>query len=253
MNEAALFVTTVSLGVLVAVALIFCLRAVTRRDFVPLAAIVGGGVLTSLSETLWDTLYHLTFGVDDQWTLYVAFGIRLPYWATLGHIWYYGALAYLFSWLARERGRMGMLLFAALLWVVAEAGDFLANAVHLAGYGVYHPTMINGSPVWTALPNVAVTVIAGVVIFHLRNRRLRPNLFAFCLVSPMSFGAVWFGATLPAAFALNLDHPSKVWLWLAVLFSTFNCLFAITVAVRTIPARNAPAAQDTHAHQSRQN
>ena len=101
--------------------------------------------------------------------------------------------------------------------------------INLGTYEYYgpHPFRIDSFPVWIAVANAVVGIVAGVVAARLRPLLPGTQAWAYLGLIPVCMTAIQFGTGFLALDVINTPHPS---IWLLYLSAIASMALAATVA-----------------------
>jgi hypothetical protein len=186
-------------------------RVIRHRDVLALTLILSGAISCVACEVVLDLVGMVWYPTDTGPFAFTMFGRSLPLWVVFGYGWYYGAASYL---LYRGLTR-GWKLGKVMWFVAAEAvldWAMESTLIPLGLYRYYGPQPFNfyGFPFWWMIPNAAVSVIGGVLVYLARPYLQGWRMLAALAIVPAADAAVYFGANWPTFSTLNTDVPAVI-------------------------------------------
>jgi hypothetical protein len=216
----------------VIVALLFVAVAsvrMSRRLQTPAPVILlVGSLLAGFIEPMYCLTMHLWYYRVGQWGMYSAMDVTQPVWSWLSYGAFYGGLALLVWWKVEHGAtRTSIARLGGVLLLVGIATELLC--INLGTYEYYgqHPFRIGSFPVWIAVANAVVGIVAGVVAARLRPLLPGAQAWAYLALIPVSMTAIQFGTGFLALDVINTPDPP---IWLLYLSAIASMALAATVA-----------------------
>jgi hypothetical protein len=214
-----------------------------RGSAAPLV-LLGGSLLAGFIETLYCLAFHLWYYVPGQWAIYTTMDRSLPIWAWLSYCPFYGGLA-LWTWNQVDKGATRRQLFQ-LFGVLVLIG--ILTEIVCIGVGTYeyygpHPFRVLNFPIWIAVANASIGIVAGVLAARLHPLLRGRQALALVALVPAVMTMVQFGTGFLALDVINAENPPT---WLMYLAATASMALAVTVAwlaLRLVPATRPTEAQ----------
>jgi len=121
---------------------------------------------------------------------------------------------------------------------VAPPADQQIVCITLGTYEYYgpHPFRVLSFPMWIAVANAVIGIVAGVVAARLRPLLPGRQALAYVALVPATMTMIQFGTGFLALDAINTPHPAS---WLLYLCATASMALAATVAfvaLKLVPA-----------------
>jgi len=227
----------VSVGAITA-ALIYAYR---HRDSLPLFCIVGGAFAMVANEPILDHLLLVWYPANSPWVIAHFFEIGMPAYLLFGYPWYVGLGAFVVH-KAIERGVSTRTLWRA--YAVVAVLDFIievpstAAGVHIY-YGVQPNFYKHGLAVSIPFLMSAVTMIAGIALYHILQRTTgwRARL-ATVVVVPSTAAGTLVATQWPVMTAQNSNGITLV-VWATAVVSIGISLAATWFAFSTVPTTDS--------------
>lgn len=110
--------------------------------------------------------------------------------------------------------------------------------ITLGTYEYYgpHPFRVLSYPMWIAMANAVIGIVAGVVAARLRPLLPGAQAWAYVALVPATMAMIQFGTGFLALDAINTPNPAS---WLLYLCATVSMVLAATVAfvaLKLVPA-----------------
>jgi hypothetical protein len=230
----------------VIVALLFVAVAavrMSRRLQTPAPAILlAGSLLAGFIEPMYCLTMHLWYYRVGQWGMYSAMDVTQPVWSWLSYGAFYGGLALLVWWKVEHGAtRTSIARLGGVLLLVGIATELLC--INLGTYEYYgqHPFRIGSFPVWIAVANAVVGIVAGVVAARLRPLLPGAQAWAYLALIPVSMTAIQFGTGFLALDVINTPDPPIWLLYLSAIASMALAATVAFVALKLVP-KHQPAA-----------
>jgi hypothetical protein len=226
--------------VVVAVAAV---RLGRRLDSWAPVAMVAGSLLSGFIEPIYCITMHLWYYRPGQWTMITAFGNSQPVWSWLSYCAFYGGLS-LLVWWRIEKGatRSDLLRLGGILLLIGAATEIVC--IKLGTYEYYgpHPFRVAEFPLWIAVANASVGMVAGIVAQRLRPLLPGPQVIAYLALVPGCMTMIQFGTGFVTLDAINTPNPP---MWLLYVLSVISMALSCALswcALRLVPTtRERPA------------
>jgi hypothetical protein len=233
---------TIWLAIPLAVVLGIAVRHIATGKGPLLLFCVLGGAIASAYEAIVNVLGTMIYAEDGIWTAYSTFDRKIP--TLMAYAWFMGGQAYLcYRLLARGITRWGLFKLRAAFCLVDPV---IETPGLLAGAYVYYgnqPLDFWGFPVWYAWANSLVPVVAGALIYKLRDHYGTGwrQLGVIPLV-PMVNGIAYAAVRWPLWSVLNTSLGYPATYLAACLTLTLSCyvLWIVSTAVATDRKSHAP-------------
>jgi hypothetical protein len=206
--------------------------------------LLAGSLLAGFIEPMYCLTMHLWYYRVGQWGMYSAMDVTQPIWSWLSYGAFYGGLAVLVWWKVEQGAtRASIARLGGVLVLVGIATELLC--INLGTYTYYgsHPFRVGSFPLWIAVANAVVGIVAGVVAARLRPLLAGAKAWAYLALIPASMTAVQFGTGFLALDVINTPDPST---WLLYLSATASMALAATVgfvALQLVPKEQPAAAR----------
>ena len=233
----------IGIGIPLVLCVLVALRRVARnRDPLFLYCLIGG-LLAASFEPVVDVLglvYMKERGALGTFTL---MGRTMPLYICFVYTWYVGGIGYI-AYRLFERGVTRRQLFAiwAIVFGVDIALELPGILVHTYLYYGKQPWSVGGYPLWWGFVNPVMPMTAGAILYkikpHLANWALP---FAVIATIPMADGIANAAAAWPMWAALNQNHASYLWTYLASFVTLGLSLFCVWII--SLVAAREPAAE----------
>jgi hypothetical protein len=239
---------TAWLGLPLTVVLVIAVRQMLRGRGPLLLYCVLGGALSCIFEAIVNLLGGMIYAEDGIWTAYSTFGRQIPWLIPLAYSWFMGGQAY-YCYRRFERGISRRDVFR--MWAVFCVIDAVIETPGLlAGVYTYYgeqPWNFWGFPFWYAWANSLTPVVAGAVIFKLREYHTGWKQLSVIILIPMAEGLSYAATCWPVWSTLNthLGYRATYPASLLNLALTLYLLWMVTVAVSPRPASDRQAALHT--------
>jgi hypothetical protein len=227
----------IPLGICLAIAI----RQIVRGKGPVLLYCIAGGALAALFEPIVDVLGLAYMKEQGATGTFTVLDRTMPLYICFVYPWYVGGLGYL-AYRVFQRGITMRALFAlwAIVGVVDIALELPGIVLHTYVYYGKQPFNLGGFPLWWAFVNPVMPMIAGALILKLRPHLIGWRQLAIVLCIPIADGVANAAAGWPMWVALNQDHASYVWTYLAALVTLGLSLFCVWV-IGLVVARPAEA------------
>jgi hypothetical protein len=230
MPQAAQFVATLSMGVLVAGFTVYAIREIARRRSFTLALLLVGGALSYFNEPIDDVLGLVWHPVVGQWTVLDTFS-RVPLWGLGIYIVFFGGMPYLIlQSLLRGMTRRQLWGWVGVLAIVDIAVELPILASGIYTYYGDAPMQIGGFPVYWIVIN-AVGPLALAVLLLAAGDTFTGWRAVYLVLLPMvcdAAGSVAVG--WPIFSALNAQASAPVH-WLAAALTMTIGLAALDLLI----------------------
>lgn len=220
------------------VALVIALRHIAQGRGPLLLFCILGGALACSFEPIVDVLgqvYLKELGAHGTFTI---LGRTMPLYICFVYPWYVGGMGYL-AYRLFDQGVTAKNLFQ--LWALDAVVDvFLELPGIIAKTYLYYghqPLKVFGFPLWWAMVNPVMPMLAGALLFFVIPRLgTSPGwrLLAIVPLIPMADGIANAAAGWPMWIALNIPDQSYLWTYLgcaATLTLSLYCVWIIGLAV----------------------
>jgi hypothetical protein len=178
---------------------------------------VAGSLLAGFIEPIYCITMHLWYYRPGQWTMITALGNSQPVWSWLSYGAFYGVL----------------LLVGALTEIVC---------IKLGTYEYYgpHPFRVASFPLWIAVANASVGLVAGIIADRLRPLLPGPQVIAYLALVPGCMTMIQFGTGFLTLDAINTPNP-PMWLLYGLAVVSMALAGALSwCALRLVPATREP-------------
>lgn len=231
-------------AVLLVVALVFGIRLlITRRDPLLLLCLLGGA-FCSLVEPFIGVLGLMYIPQEDASVAFTFFDRGMPWFVVTSYAGYIGGLAYLaYRWFEQGGITPKRVLQIWIVFAVANVA-FETPAVVLDAYSYYGQQPLNpwGFPLWWAFVNPLTSIIAGALLFRLRDPLARHRaLFVVPLLVPLGAGSANGTTAPPMWLTLNDDGLAHVWTWVASGMTLALALLVVWMLGTLLGDRQDPA------------
>lgn len=227
---------TTSLWVICAVFFVMALRSLRKTGSpLPLLILIGGG-LCMFIEPIVDVMGLCWFWRDGQFVLFEAFGRPIPTWMLPTYIFYVGGQA-LYTWQRLEKGETMAGVFK-LYAIYAVINVLLEEPpLHMGLYAYYgaQPFKAVLLPLWWAIPNAAMPIVLGALIYRLRPALTGWKMLLVVPMMPMGDALTNAAVGWPVWTALNSSDDLVVTTIAALMTLGLGLvlMWAIAVAVAT--------------------
>jgi hypothetical protein len=229
---------TIGAGVVVLVGLVLAFRYWRREGTLVGFACIAGAAIASLTETITAANAYVYYPVQGQWTVFTAYGVKIPLFLTLSYIGEVG-LGAMATWRAlKAGGGPGVLL---RIWLVVAVTDivFETVALWLNVFYYYGPQPLNPwrMPLYWGFMDGALGLLPGVLAYLLLRGRTGPvGWLAYLAVFPAALMFVYVGTGWPIWITMHTDLP-MVWIQLAGLLSVVLVYLYVraVAALATLP------------------
>ena len=232
-----------TLAVIVAVLFVAVAAArMSRRLRTPAPVILlAGSLLAGFIEPMYCLTMHLWYYRVGQWSMYSAMDMSQPIWSWLSYGAFYGGLALLVWWRVEQGAtRSSIAKLGGVLVLIGIATEWLC--INLGTYEYYgsHPFRIFSFPIWIAVANAVVGIVAGVVAARLRPLLPGKQAWAYLALIPVSMTAIQFGTGFLALDVINTPNPATWLLYLSAIASMTLAAAVAFVALKLVP-KHQPA------------
>lgn len=205
---------TAGAGLAVLAGLVFAFRCYRREGTVVGFVCLLGGAVASLFEPLTAANAFVYYPVQEQLTLFTAYGVRIPLFLTLAYTAEIG-LGSLALWrLLRAGGGPSAVM---RVWLLVALGDVLLEtpALWLRVFYYYGPQPLNlwGMPLYWAPLDGALGILPAVLLHLLHGPGWRAwHHLVLIALYPTSVAAFYVGAGWPVWTLMNTGAPMP-WIW----------------------------------------
>lgn len=236
--------TAIALGGLV-YAIVMCRKS---RSSLPMMCMIGGG-LTLFLEPLIEAQLHVWWPIHTLPDLFTVWGRSLPISLLPILIWYFGIGALLRLHMLEKHGVNSPLWKVYFIEVgMAYALEPIAIQLNMWHYYGEQGPRFFGYPMWWPMVGGACGCLAGTMLYKLKPYMTGPRELLGAILVPMAVAAVYWGASWPMLFVLNLE-PAPYVIYGASLLSVVQALIVVwlcTIAVGRVPkGMHAPVAATT--------
>ncbi|MGB8404301.1 MAG: hypothetical protein WCE30_09575 [Mycobacterium sp.] len=215
----------------------------SRRLHTPAPLILlAGSLLAGFIEPMYCLTMHLWYYRIGQWTMYSAMNVSQPIWSWLSYGAFYGGLALLVWWRVEQgASRSSITRLGGVLLVVSIATELVC--INLGTYEYYgsHPFRVGAFPVWIAVANAVVGVVAGIVAARLRPLLPGAQAWAYLALIPVAMTAIQFGTGFLALDVINTPDPS-----IGLLYSSAVASMALAGTVAFVALKLVPSGSPTN-------
>ncbi|HEY1968940.1 MAG TPA: hypothetical protein VGH89_13400 [Pseudonocardia sp.] len=202
---------------------------------------VAGSLLAGFIEPIYCITMHLWYYRPGQWTMITALGNSQPVWSWLSYGAFYGGLS-LLVWWRIEKGatRSDLLRLGGLLLLVGALTEIVC--IKLGTYEYYgpHPFRVASFPLWIAVANASVGLVAGIIADRLRPLLPGPQVIAYLALVPGCMTMIQFGTGFLTLDAINTPNP-PMWLLYGLAVVSMALAGALSwCALRLVPATREP-------------
>jgi hypothetical protein len=198
--------------------LVFALVYVVRRALAgePLGLwFLAGGLLAGVLEPMLDNLGLLWFASDNVAIAVETFHRHVPLYVVMGYAFYFGGLSYVaYRAMLAGKGRGWFLAFFASCWLADFALQATGGALGLYEYYGPQAWMVLDVPAWWFTIDAALPVLAGGVVFLLREQLTGWRALLIVPLVPGMYAGINAAAGWPIFSALN-SGPSTIVVWAA--------------------------------------
>ena len=203
-------------------------RTLSGRTGVPLLALAGG-VLASLEEPWIDRLIQLWYPRDAPMVMFTWFGIHQPLYLHLYYPGFVGLGAYV-TYLGLRKYPDGRMLWPAFGGICVMDLVFEGPSTFFGAYYYYgdQPFQLfaDGWPLWVAPVNAAGPLLAGWLMYRLRDTLTGPATAVVALLPPLAYAGVYGATTWPTTTALNSDSSGPI-RWAAACVTMALCVVVV--------------------------
>jgi hypothetical protein len=240
-NPLGQWIMTVGVIIALAIAALASVRMSRRLHTWAPAIMLAGSLLAGFIEPMYCLTMHLWYYRVGQWSMYSSMDMSQPIWSWLSYGAFYGGLALLVWWRVEQGAtRASIAKLGGVLVLIGIATEWLC--INLGTYEYYgsHPFRIFSFPVWIAVANAVVGIVAGVVAARLRPLLPGTQAWAYLALIPVSMTAIQFGTGFLALDVINTPDPS-IWLqYLSAIASMALAAAVAFVALKLVP-KHQPA------------
>lgn len=237
---------TIAFGIAAAISCIYAARiAMLEKSAVPLLVVLGGAVAV-LGEAPVDILGLCYWTEQGQWTLYEAFGRKIPY-ITLGaYTTFFGGIV-LFTLRQFDRGVPARTLYTSFIaWMVME-WCWEPVPIHYGVWSYYgaQPFTFLDFPLWWPPVNTIGAYAAAFLIWKVKNHLSGVSLLA---IVPLVLSGDLMGNALvawPLWVTLNMDYGYAA--TVPAGFLTLALCYLVLKVMVTLVTGNKPAEAGAHA------
>lgn len=213
------------------IALAIAVRQLTKGKGPILLYCLIGGALAATFEPIVDVLGLVFLKEKDALGTFTILGRTMPLYICFVYPWYVGGLGYL-AYKLFDRGITLRLMFQ--LWLLDCVVDFFLETpgllLHTYTYYGKQPLEILGFPLWWGFVNPVMPMLAGALIYRLRPQLTNAwKLLAIIPIIPMADGVANAAAGFPMWIALNQNHSSYLWTYIASLITLGLALYAVWI------------------------
>lgn len=207
-----------------------------QQSWGPIAMLVGS-LLAGFIEPIYCLTMHLWYYRPGQWTMVTALGNSVPIWAWMSYCPFYGGLT-LLVWHRIDQGanRAALAKLAGVLVLIGIATEIACITLGTYEYYGPHPFRVLSFPLWIAVANAVIGIVAGIVAARLRPLLTGTQALAYVALVPATMAMIQFGTGFLALDAINTPSPAS---WLLYLCATVSMGLAATVAfvaLKLVPA-----------------
>jgi hypothetical protein len=231
----------VSNFIALALVMMWVIREARRTGSAVPILIMGGALVASLTECIWDTLGAVWYPQHGHDPLYRMFNISVPLWMLAAYPCYLGGLGnYVYKRLNEGMSQSQFWKFYALAWF---ANFLLEIPVLQMGVYVYHgpqPFMLYGFPLWQAMGNSLMPVVIGATIYVWRDLFAGMRSLLILLVVPMAQVIALGSVGWPTMLVLNSGHGYEVTYPAAIVSFGLSLLVGYMISskvCRSVPDR----------------
>jgi len=250
-NQTGQWIMTVAVIVALLATAVASVRMSRRLHSWGPIAMLAGSLLAGFIEPMYCLTMHLWYYRPGQWTMVSAMGNSQPVWSWLSYGAFYGGLT-LLVWYRVEQGATRSVLakLGGMLILISIATEIVCITLGTYEYYGPHPFRVLSFPIWIAVANAVIGIVAGVVAARLRPLLPGTQAWAYVALIPATMAMIQFGTGFLALDAINTPHPAS---WLLYLSATVSMALAATVAfvaLKLVPA-GALASGPDELHPSR--
>jgi hypothetical protein len=206
-------------------------------DPVPVLCVLGGLVCT-VFEPIVDVLGLCWYPRHGQMKLFETFGRPIPVPVLFGYAWAMGGMTVVALRLIRRHGVEALFRFYPLLLLVTVPFELIANNTHFYVYYGNQPLRLFEWPVWWAPVNMAVPVVAAVLITRLRPYLTGARVALVAALVVFADGGVNAAVAWPVWSALNApDLPTPI-VQLAGVATIALAFLVVWLVTRPVHARD---------------
>ncbi len=239
----------VSNFVVLALVMVWVIRDTRRSGSAIPIFIMGGAVVASLTECIWDTLGAVWYPQHGHVPLYRIFNVSVPLWMLAAYPCYLGGLGnYVYKRLNEGMTQSQFWKFYALAWF---ANFLLEIPVLQMGVYVYHgpqPFMLFGFPLWQAMGNSLMPVVIGTTVYVWRDLFRGAGGLLILLVVPVAQVIALGGIGWPTMLAMNSGHGYEVTYPAAVLSFGLSLLMGYMISSKVCGPATAGVKQSAVQH-----
>lgn len=201
----------VSTYVVLAVVVLIILNEIRKsRSPLPILMLLGG-MLSCLTEPLWDVLGSIWYPQYGHVPMYRLFNMSIPWWVMGGYSLYVGGLGY---WFYRQ---MQKGLTHKKFWIIYAIGwiaNFLVEIPVLqAKVYIYHgpqPLMFLGFPLWQAMGNALMPIMSATIVHVWRDYLSGARMLLVIPIMPAAVTMTLTTVGLPTFLAVNSGYGLAV-------------------------------------------
>jgi hypothetical protein len=213
------------------IALAIAIRHLTKGKGPILLYCLVGGALAATFEPIVDVLGLVFLKERGALGTFTILGRTVPLYICFVYPWYVGGLGYL-AYKLFQRGITVRLMFQ--LWLLDCVVDVFLETpgllLHTYTYYGKQPLEILGFPLWWGFINPVMPMLAGALIYRLRPQLTSPwKLLAIIPIIPIADGVGNAAAGFPMWIALNQNHSSYLWTYIASAVTLGLALYAVWI------------------------
>jgi hypothetical protein len=200
-----------------------------RKDWIPVYAFIGGGLII-IYEPLGDILASVLYPMPGQIGWIKLFGRQIPLFIGLLYFWYMSVPALYFVRCV-EHGLTKARLWRLYLFTVALAFGIELFGVSLNAWVYYgpHPYVLLGVPIWCPVTYSGFLMSIGIGLQAMATQLARKHHWLVMLGVPLCMAGGHCVLALPTAAAM-LSTAEPVWIWLGASVSIALSLLLVYAA-----------------------
>jgi len=184
------------------------------------AVLLAGSLLAGFIEPMYCLTMHLWYYRVGQWSLYSSMNVSQPVWSWLSYGAFYGGLSLLVWWRVEQGAtRAAIARLAGALILVGIVTEILC--IKLGTYEYYgpHPFRVASFPVWIAVANAVIGIVAGIAAARLRRLLPGAQSLAYIALVPACMTMVQFGTGFLTLDVINSPNPPTWLLYVSAIVS----------------------------------
>lgn len=216
-----------------------------RGDVIPALCLIGGA-LGSLVEPMVDRVALCWYPRHGAWTMFEMYGMTIPWLVLPGYTWMMGGFTAIVYVMLRRGASSGDVFRLYGGFILINAAVEIPS-VHTGVYYYYghQPLRIFGWPMWWGFINTAIGVVAGCLIFALRDRLTARSLLLIIPLVPIVDAGVNAGAGFPLFDALNTSGTPTYAGQICGLLTCAMAVLMVLLATRLVQFGAPPADRTT--------